>query len=309
MPGRSDFMSGNLVKARARWLGVACWTWLIVAPLQYQSVGAEPMHVQMGRAVFRLEHEETISRPGQTTPEILQKSSGTAFVVEHEGRLYLVTARHVVEQGYDLRARVPTKRNDTGDTEVIELRIPRASWVFHELGPEERNEGQKGVKLRGVDVAVTPLHRIKDRAIVKFLSCRECPSGEKNQLATTDPAPPSTVLIAGFPGNIGFGLLEQRPMFRSGIIALVTGERSFVVNGAFADERTFLIDGKATAGNSGSPVFRISSGGILLIGLISATNQAADFAVAEPASRIRETLERARLSPPEVLPGWHLLPK
>jgi len=270
---------------------------------------AEPMHVQAARAIFRLEHQETITRPGEVKAERVLKADGTAFVIEHDDRLYLVTARHVAEQSYDLRARVPSRRNDTGATEVVELRIPKESWVFHELGPEERKEGDKIIWLRGVDVAVSPIPGIKDRSIVKFRSCNPCPSGESSQLATTDPVPPSSVLIAGFPGDLGFALLEQRPMFRSGIVSIVAGDRFLSVEGAFADERSFVIDSKIERGNSGSPVFSVNqfSGAITLVGLVSAVNQASDFGVAEPASRIREALERAKGSHRDSGPEWHLL--
>jgi hypothetical protein len=48
----------------------------------------DPLHIQLGRAVFRVEHQETISRTGQANPDTVLKPDGTAFVVKHNGRDY-----------------------------------------------------------------------------------------------------------------------------------------------------------------------------------------------------------------------------
>lgn len=278
-------------------------------PLIAADSSTESFHIQVGRGVFRLEHQEDISRKGQPRPDTVLKPDGTAFALRHNGRMFLITARHVVERPYDLRARVPAKRSDTGTTEVIELRIPKEAWVFHEQGPQERRDGVAIVRLRGVDVAVAPLPGIKDRSIVVFSSCSPCPAGESSQLAPVDSTPPASVLVAGFPGDLGFALLEQRPMFRSGIVALVAGERFLLIDGGFADERSVIIDRKVQPGNSGSPVFSVNqfSGQITLVGLVSASNEAWDYTIAEPASRIRETIERTIARPPANSPEWHLL--
>lgn len=274
-----------------------------------QNSSTEPFYVQVGRGVFRLEHLETISRKGQPKPDASFKSDGTAFAIRQNDRTFLVTARHVAEQPFDLQARVPARRNDTGATEVKELRIPKEAWGFHEQGPEERREETATVRLRGVDVAVAPLPGIKDCSFVVFESCSPCPAGRSNQLAAVDTKPPASVLVAGFPGTLGFALREQRPMFRSGIVALVAGERFLLVDGAFADERSVIVDRRVQPGNSGSPVFSINqlSGQITLVGLVSATNEAWDYTIAEPASRIRETIERTIARPPTGAPEWHLL--
>jgi hypothetical protein len=291
-------MSQEFQRARL----AACTIALALSPMVSSAEPpVEPRLAQAVRAVVRLEHVAR-SEQSRLVPD------GTAFVVEHDDALFLVTSRDVAEKGYDLRARIPSIRNDTGATEIVELRIPWDGWVFHETGPGIEKNGAIIVKLRGVDVAVAPLPALDDRTIGTFLSCDECPEDEANQLATVDPAPPTSVLVAGFPGSIGFTLREQRPIFRSGIISLIAGERSLIVEGAFADEKSVLIDGKVELGDRGSPVIRVDqlSGRITLVGLISAANQSADFGVAEPASRIRETLERAQSHPPATNPEWSL---
>ncbi len=261
----------------------------------------EPLHVQASRAVFRLEHLDKDAT--EHAPD------GTAFVIRWRDELYLVTARHVAEMPYDLRARVPSRRADNGETEVVELRIPRDAWVFHELGPRVSLDEGKLTKMRAVDVAVARLYPVEDRTIVAFLWCDPCSEGEADQLPDIDPVPPADVLIVGFPGDLGFTLREQRPMFRQGIVALVAGERFLTIEGGFVDERSFILDAKIEPGNSGSPVLHIDpvSGAITVVGLVSAANFRADFGIAEPASRIRETLARARANPPASRPDWYLL--
>jgi hypothetical protein len=272
-------------------------------------VSTEPLHVQAGRSIFRLEHLETITRPGQATPDIVLRSDGTAFTVQHNGEAFLVTARHVAEIPYDLRARVPAKRKDTGVTQIIELRIPKESWIFHEQGPREVPEGSTTIRFMAVDVAVAPLPWPKDYDLVVFLYCDQCSSDESNQLATTDPTPPTPVLISGFPADLGLTVQEQRPLFRSGIVALLASSRFLHIGNAYADERSFVVDRRVQRGNSGSPIFNMNpfSGAITLVGLVSAANEAWDFTIATPVSRIRETINRAVANTPPRTPQWHSL--
>jgi hypothetical protein len=204
---------------------------------------------------------------------------------------------------------VPAKRRDSGTTEVVELRVPKESWVFHYLGPEKKKEGNAEVILRGVDVAVAPLPRMKDLGIVAFESCAPCTEGLTSQLATADPTPSASVFMTGFPGDLGLQLVEQRPLFRSGIVAMVAGERFLTINGAFVDERSFVVDRRVQPGNSGSPVFSVRSfqGTITLVGLVSATNEGWEYTIVEPASRIREAIDRTIEIRPPKLPSWHSL--
>jgi len=55
---------------------------------------------------------------------------------------------------------------------------------------------------------------IKNREIKAFLYE---PESESNLLPLEDPVPPQAVLVFGFPLDIGFNLLEQRPFGRLGI--------------------------------------------------------------------------------------------
>jgi hypothetical protein len=283
---------------------------LVVAylALTASSIGqaSEPMYLQVSRAVFRLERLHTITQPGEKDATTLMTPAGSAFVVGTGNELHLVTARHVVEQPYGLRARVPTKRLDNGSTEVAELRVPREAWGFHPVGPQPKEEGSEQAS-RGVDVAVARLQGIRERTILKFSSCGPCAPGEVNQLVRVDPNPPERVFVIGFPGTIGFALREQRSMFRSGIISFVAGERFLMVGGAYADERSFLIDSKIEPGNSGSPVItrNDATGFVSLVGIISAANAKSDFGVAEPVSRILETIDHYQKNPAAKQPDWY----
>jgi hypothetical protein len=182
----------------------------------------------------------------------------------------------------------------TGQTEVILLKLPRSKWVFHNLtGNQDTNY---------VDVAAMKLFGIKDRSVKCFnyeLAGSSTPT--KNQLPEGDPEPPRPLLVFGFPVDIGFELLEQRPLGRFGIISMKTEKRFIKVNGnKYAEERCMLIDARLFPGNSGSPV--MSQPGlteeIALFGLVIATNNALDFGVIEPVSRIREVLDLAKNKPP-----------
>ncbi len=254
----------------------------------------EDLYSQLNRAVIRLEYQEEIRREGSNKTITQLKSSGTAFFVQSGGSLFVVSARHVVQQDFDHHARVECLNKKTGGKEVIKLSLPRARWAFH---PEQ---GDKDTHF--VDVAAMRIMWIIDRHVKHFIY--ETPGSENyhlNSLPANDPTPPRRILVFGFPLSIGFQLREQRPFGRSGIIAMRTGEKFLIMKisgqNKFAEERCYLIDAKILPGNSGSPVLNqtsITDSKVQLLGLISAANQGMDFAVAEPVSRLREVIDIAR---------------
>jgi len=155
------------------------------------------------------------------------------------------------------------------------------------------------------------LFTIKDRS-VKYFGYEPTGSSTptKNQLPQVDPEPPRPILVFGFPVDIGFELLEQRPLGRLGIISMKTEKRFIKVNGnKYAEERCMVIDARLFPGNSGSPVMSQPglTEGIELFGLVIATSNALDFGVIEPVSRIREVLDLAKSKPPAG--EWLLLGK
>jgi V8-like Glu-specific endopeptidase len=260
----------------------------------------EPLYTQLNRVIIRLEHSETVQFEGTSKPIAKTRADGTAFFVAVNNELYIVTARHVVEKEYDLHARVQCRNEITGQIEVVLLELPRSEWVF----PASTAEADTNY----IDVAVMKLYGIKDRAVTYFIYA---PSGsasaDKNQLPEADPDPPRPVLVFGFPVDIGFELLEQKPLGRLGIISMKTDKKFLKVDGSkYAEERCFLIDCNIFPGNSGSPV--MSQPGldedIELFGLVIASNTGFDFGVIEPVSRIREVIDIARKKSPAG--NWQL---
>jgi len=180
----------------------------------------ESIYSQLNRAVIRLEHIEFVQQERADKPIVRNMPDGTAFFVTSGNELYVITARHVAEKPHDLHARVQCKNEKTGKTELIVLDLPRDGWVYHdEKGDEDTHF---------VDVAVMKIPWIKDRSIKAFRYEPKDPNDhDKNQLPLEDPEPPQPILVFGFPSDVGFALLEQKPLARLGIISMKTGKEFF----------------------------------------------------------------------------------
>jgi hypothetical protein len=259
----------------------------------------------LGRCVVRLQHREVTSRPGQAIADTIDRPDGTAFIVRYKDVHFLVTAKHVANVKYDLWARVSTQVKGTDTIVVGWVEIPRRGWVFH---PESTGKSQPLV-----DVAVC---RINDKLIsLDRVHKSFVFMGIQQELFdSSEVLPLQQVVVAGYPADLGFQLVEQTPLFRQGIVAFSADSPFMKIDNDFADARDFLIDCRIFEGNSGSPVFVTEplGGSIHLSGLVVATSHNLDFGVAEPTSRILETLERAlTLNQPDSLmarirPIWEL---
>ncbi len=251
----------------------------------------EPLYAQLNRAIVRLEHIENIIQEGSKKVITKNISDGTAFFVYREKSLFIVSARHVVEKPYDLHARVQCKNRKTDNIEVILLSLPRSNWVYHE------NTGDKDTNY--VDVATMKINWIKGRSIKYFrYEPEDTETKNKNQLPYKDPEPPNPILVFGFPANVGFDLMEQKPLGRFGIISMKTDKEFIKLKGKYIEERCCLIDASMFPGNSGSPVInqpRLGASKPKLLGLVIATNKTLDFGIMEPVSRIREVIDVAKL--------------
>jgi len=212
-----------------------------------------------------------------------------------------VSARHVVEKTYNLQARVECLHLKTKEPETVLLDIPHGKWTFH------KNNGDKDTN--PVDVAAIKISGVNK--IVRGFSYNTDPNVKiDNQLAMKDPEPPKPILVFGFPADIGFGLLEQRPMGRLGIISMKTGKEFLRVNGKYAESRCSLIDARIFPGNSGGPVINQLSAietKPKLLGLVIVVNPTLDFAIIEPISRIRETILEAQKN--GKFGNWRDIPK
>lgn len=255
------------------------------------------LYPQLCSVVTRLEHYEVMTKEGAYEISTTKVSDGTAFFVGNNNDLFIITARHVAEKDYDLHAKVQCKNKITGDNEVILLKLKRDDWVFHPEG--------ETIDTNYVDIAVMRIPWMVDRNICIF-RYETTHTNEKNfnQLPFEDPMPPECILILGFPLDIGFELNEQKPLIRSGIVSLTNGRRLLKMNnGKFAEEKSILIDAQMFPGNSGSPVIKqifSFDSEIKLLGLVIATNDELSYAVIEPVSRIRETIEVAKLKSREM---------
>ena len=265
----------------------------------------ENLYSQVSRAVIRLERAVAVPKKG--SPGEVEKridSHGTAFFVARENGLFVVTARHVAEWQGELSARVKWVNKTTGKKEIVLLRLPRSRWIFHS------NEGDEDT--HPVDVAAMRIPWIQDQAVTFFRY--ELPGSkteEETQLTMVDPSPPRRILVYGFPKDIGFELLEQRPFVRSGIIGMRTGKKFLRINHAgtnkFVDERCVVIDAAVFGGNSGSPMTNQTSAidpNFQLLGLVVGTNSTLNYSIVEPVSRIREVLEQAKNQGPEDFVFW-----
>jgi hypothetical protein len=276
------------------------------AKAESQQEEQESFYAKSNRLIFRLEHwERTTDYSGESSGKIKEqrKSDGTAFFVQSEEELYVVTARHVAEKGYDLQAEVRSINLKTGGIEVIFLNLPRKGWIYHP---------QKGdADTRYVDVAVMKINWMMDHQVMTFLyDVDKGKDAKGNQLPPQDPEPPQPVLVFGFPSEIGFELTEQRPLGRLGIISMVAGSKFLKMEGKFVEERACLVDIEAFPGNSGSPVINqfnlVADPKIRLLGLLIGTNSRMHYALIEPVSRIREALEIAKKQSTQGLIFWSL---
>jgi hypothetical protein len=266
----------------------------------------ESFYSKSNRLILRLEHIKNTAAEGPSRVKEEIKSDGTAFFVQWADELYVVSARHVTEGAYDLRAMVRIKNLKTGAIRVAFLNLPRKRWVYHP------NQGDRDT--RSVDVAAMKINWLEDHQVMTFLYEMEGQKeGGANQLSLQDPEPPQPVLVFGFPSEIGFELTEQRPMGRVGIVSMVAGNKFLKMGGKYVAERACLIDIGAFPGNSGSPVInQFSLQGepqIKLLGVLIGTNPKRRYAVMEPVSRVRETLEIARKQSLEGLAFWALTEK
>ncbi len=251
----------------------------------------ETLYSQINRTVIRLEHYETVSQEGSNVARRKNVPDGTAFFVVNGSNLFIVTARHVVDRAYNLHARVQCKNSKTGEKKVVILKLPRDKWTFH------KNTGDSTTSF--VDVAVMKIFAMRDWSIVHFrYEPDESASLNKNQLPPEDAEPPAPILVFGFPANVGFELNEQNPLVRFGIVSLKAGKKFIKLSsGKYVDERCCLIDARIFGGNSGSPVMnQIAPGNAepKLLGLVTAASKNLDFAIIEPVSRIRETIDSAK---------------
>lgn len=271
-------------------------TSMLPACLQLQRQEARPLapgavqalYGTLPQAVVRLETRREFDK--QT---FVSAPLGTGFFVERAGELFLVTARHVVEAAPETRVR--------DSVSSAELVIPRRAWVFHSSGSKREQRGSgEWIKVDPVDVAVARIPWSKGLRIQPLLYCRpESCHGRRNQLALRDPEPLEPVMVVAYPSYLTFELRQQRPLLRFGTVAMSASEPYLKDLGGrtYVEARARALDLRTFPGDSGGPVFDGSNlgpgEGLLLVGMVLGGDTELGFTIAEPISRVIETLELA----------------
>ena len=275
----------------------------------------ESFYQQIGHAVIRLEEHHSNCVPGRDWSVERNVTIGTGFFVQDRlrgsankdvSRLFLVTARHVVENRADIFARVATGESRR---DAAVLLLPRKLWVFH---PRPNPEGKLPI-----DVAVM---RVEYRDFMKaFLHCteEENPEGCGESESTGKPPlnqlnkPPSVMeraIFFGFPGSdITNEALE--PFARAGVVAYTERNAEFRIGDRLAaDPDMYLVDAPSFGGNSGGPVLREPlplRDGVELWGLVTGGHVGGrDYTTITSVTRIRETLIHARSRAGRNTDGW-----
>ncbi|MBA7526268.1 hypothetical protein ES705_18429 [subsurface metagenome] len=96
--------------------------------------------------IIRILNSEIRDQNSYLKIEKIGKHLGTGFFVSFENELYVVTARHVADQKYDLIGVARIKNNETGEIEKYKLFLPKNDWVYH---PDNGN-----IQTCPVDIAV-----------------------------------------------------------------------------------------------------------------------------------------------------------
>lgn len=214
---------------------------------------------------------------------------GTAFFIERQRQLFLITARHVTDDSGPLFARV-TAWNAIGEKQPLELRVEPLAWNV--LAGDSR---RPDVHPPDLAAAVLPWPPAELHPLCK------CPE-PGNALDAPDPRPPDRVLAFGYPRDLGFELAVQRPLARSGIVAMADSEPfiPFAFAEGYANPGAFAVDMRSFPGNSGSPIFREAgfADGPVLVGILTGSYERFAFAIAEPISGIRKLLTQIQDAEP-----------
>ena len=275
----------------------------------------ESFYQQIGHAVIRLEEHQNNCVPGRDWSVERNVTIGTGFFVQDRlrgsankdvSRLFLVTARHVVENRADIFARVATGESRR---DAVVLLLPRKLGVFH---PRPNPEGKLPI-----DVAVM---RVEYRDFMKaFLHCteEENPEGCGESESTGKPPlnqlnkPPSVMERAIFFGVPESDITKEalEPFARAGVVAYTERNAEFRIGDRLAaDPDMYLVDAPSFGGNSGGPVLREPlplRDGVELWGLVTGGHVGGrDYTTITSVTRIRETLIHARSRAGRNTDGW-----
>lgn len=196
--------------------------------------------------------------------------SGSGFLLNAEGKLYLVTAKHVIHDNINLRGKtieVTCQTKDIEDDSVTKLSIdfmkavthihPTADVAIIEIGSrkELNNKGQYTIEsAKGVKNIVT------GKSSVVSVNAQESTKLLKDVLISND------VFVYGYPTSLGLRNSPQfdynKPLLRKGI-----------VSNLYHTQSTIILDCPVYFGNSGGPVVEVEQNGLefkhMVIGVVS----------------------------------------
>jgi len=276
----------------------------------FLSITAIPS-VNFDQSVIRILNPEFKNPIYNIKLERIGKHWGTGFFVKFEDDLYVVTARHVVDNNYDLIGIARLLNMTTNEIEIFEISLPKNNWIFH---PENGSDN-----IFPVDVAVTKINQLENYEITTFVYDNDFSSKSYidelinenydqqkkvflckafnwftdwniKEFFTLDPTrPPLTFISPNKEGKI----LQQK--YLKNKMACRPSNKLF-------EDEVFFLEGNMYPGNSGSPVIDITPIGNpknKLIGIHIASEETriennfifpGKIAV-EPAYRIFETLK------------------
>jgi len=236
---------------------------------------------------------------------------GTGFFIKFEGDFYVVTARHVVDNNYDLIGIARLLNKTTNKIEIFEIKFQKNSWFFLPENDDNNN-------INPVDVALTKINQLDNYEITAFECLKDFSSksyideliNENFQL------PKEPFLCKAFNWLTDLNIKEfikldpTRPMLtfissnKEGKILQQKYLKNKVICNSyktlFEDEVLFL-EGNIFPGNSGSPIIDLTPLGNpknKLIGIAIASEKTIiennwmlpGMIAIEPAYRILETL-------------------
>jgi hypothetical protein len=243
-------------------------TVLLHAPISEHSISAFERDVQRSaRLLDRQVNASAAAAPSQACDDILLTvarietfagsaplTAATGFFFEREGRLYLVSCRHVfIDEPTDHRPdRIEIELHTDGSNLTQATRL---SVLLYQRGLANwRQASDAGGE---IDVAVLPLDR---EALPNCLLQSWTPAHLETNPASVQVGAP--LAIVGFP--LGFhDTLHHLPVVRQGLVASSFGLR-------FQGQGYFLTDARTHRGTSGAPVLRNERGAWKLLGIHAA---------------------------------------
>lgn len=242
--------------------------------------------------------------------EKIETHWGSGFFIIFEDDFYIVTARHVVDNNYDLIGIARLLNKSTNKIEIFEINFQKNNWIFH---PENY-----GNNIQPVDVALTKINQLDNYEITAFECLRDFSSKSYiDEIINTDFQLPKEMFICKTFGwltdlNIKewnkYDPTRPMPTFISSNKEGKVLQQKYLRNkltcnsykNFFEDEVLFL-EGNVYPGNSGSPVIAlrpIGNPNKKLIGIVIASEKTRiednrlipEIIAIEPAYRILETL-------------------